>query len=270
MKYIGYTLLVFIAIAAYAFKSGGDSVIITPSQKFIEKEFTVGNFNEIEVSSGIKVNFTQSTGAIKVVANCPDNLIDRLDVKNDKGELKIRYKKGTRVSYNGQNAKHVTFEISAPALKEVDLSGASGFSAHSLNSKDFSVDLSGASSFKVESFEAANAEFELSGASVVNLTNAKIADGEFDLSGASTVKVNNYTGEKGDIEASGASTVDMVGKVTTLKLYLSGASTAKLANLGVDNAGVNLTGASTARTNIKNMDLIGCSGASKINNNPAK
>lgn len=41
MKYIGYTLLVFIAIAAYAFKSGGDSVIITPSQKFIEKEFTV-------------------------------------------------------------------------------------------------------------------------------------------------------------------------------------------------------------------------------------
>ena len=269
MKYIGYTLLVFIAIAAYAFRPN-DTVTITPSQKFISKNYNVGNFNELEVSSNIKVIFTQSDGPTKVVANCPDNLIDRLDVKNDNGELKIRYKKGTSIWYNGQKAKPVTFEISAPALKEVDLSGASAFSAKSLTSKDLSVDLSGASLFDVESFVATKAEFDLSGSSMVNLTNAKITDGEFDLSGASFVKINSYTGEKGDIEASGASTVDMVGKVTTLKLYLSGASTAKLANLGVDNAGVNLTGASTARTNIKNMDLIGCSGASKINNNPAK
>ncbi|MDE7092337.1 MAG: DUF2807 domain-containing protein [Muribaculaceae bacterium] len=270
MKYIGYALLLVIAFAAYSFKPSDKTVTITPSQKFISKNFEVGSFNELEVSSGIKVIFTQSDGPTKVVANCPDNLIDRLDVKNDNGELKIRFKKGTNIIYNGQKAKSVTFEISAPALKEIELSSAAGFTAQSLNSKDLSIDLSGASSFKVESLVATKADIELGGASSVNLTNAKIANCEFDLSGASVVKVNNYIGEKGDIEVSGASRVEMAGKLTSLKLYVSGASTAKLSNLVVADGSVNASGASGVTVNMKNMDLISASGSSKVTNKAEK
>ncbi|MDE5858765.1 MAG: DUF2807 domain-containing protein [Muribaculaceae bacterium] len=249
MKYLGYAALLLIAIAAYSFKPSDKTETITPSSNIISKNFIVGTFNELDVSSAIAVKFIQSAGETKVVANGPDNLIDRLDISNKNGELTIKYKKNTNIRFHGIKDKNVTVEVVSPTLSEVELSGASSFSAPSLNTKNLSIDLSGASVFKVENLVATKTDI--------------------DLSGASTVKVKNFSGEKSSIELSGASTADMAGSLNTLKLELSGASTAKLANLVVDNGSVDATGASNAQTNIKNKNLH-ASGYSKVNNKSTK
>lgn len=265
MKVFVYTFLLITALVVFAFKANDGVEKITPSKKIVTKSLTVGSFDELKVSNAIAVKFVQSTGKPQVTIKASDNLIDRVIVKTEGNKLIVTLRKNTSIWWNGKGS-NINVTIAAPAPSEIDMSGATSFTADALNVKNLEVELSGASSVKIGNLTASKCEFDVSGASAVKVDAANVPDSDFDISGASSVSVMNYKGNSTSVDISGASNVSITGTTSMLDLEVSGTSKANLANLTATKGKVEVSGMSTAKTHIKTMTKRSVTGMSTLDN----
>ena len=267
MKFFVYTFLLMAALVAFAFKVNDDIERITPSKNIVTKSLTVSSFDDLDISSSLSVKFVQSTGKPQVTVKAPDNLIDRVIVKTEGNKLVVRLQKNTSISnmWKGKNDL-ILVTITAPAPTEIDMSGATSFSADVLNVKKLEVDISGASVFKVGNLAATKCEFDVSGASDVKIDAANVADSDFDVSGASSAKVGNLSGTNTSVEIAGASKVNIVGTTGMLDLDVSGTSAALLGDFAAIKGKVDVSGMSTAKTRIGKITSRSVSGMSVLDN----
>ena len=134
--------------------------VIRGSGPIVEKEYSFQEFDQVEVSSAIEFETTQSVDySIKVTGY--ENLIERLEVGLSGQTLIIGLKPG---SYFNNNVKAV---ITVPALSKLVVSGASRGTAKGFRSADdFDLEVSGASRAEVD-IEAGKTTVDVSGASRV-------------------------------------------------------------------------------------------------------
>lgn len=266
MKFFVYTFLLMAALATFAFKVNDSTETIVPSKNIVTKSLTVNSFDELKVSNAIDVKFVPATGTPKVTVKAPDNLIDRVIVKTEGSKLVVRLKKNITITNKWGNSRGIQVTIIAPAPSEIDMSGATSFSADALNVKNLEVDLSGASTFSVGTITASKCEFDVSGASTVKVTNATVPQSDFDISGASNVKVQNLKGTSTSVDISGASNITLTGTTSMLDVEVSGASKASLANLVALKGKVEVSGTSSAKTHIKKVVSRSVTGMSTFDN----
>lgn len=266
MKVFVYTFLLIAALIVFAFKVNDGVETITPSKKIVTKSLTVNSFDELKISNTVDVKFIQTSGKPSVTVQAPDNLMDRVIVKTEGNKLIVRLQKNTSISGWKSKGNLIVVTISAPAPSEIDMSGATSFTADALNVKNFELDLSGASSVKIGNLTATKCEFDVSGASSVKLNAANVSDSDFDISGASSVSVMNYKGNSTSVDISGASNVSITGTTSILDLEVSGTSKASLANLTATKGKVEVSGMSNARTHIKSMTSQSVTGMSSLDN----
>lgn len=233
---------------AEAAKSTGGWKTIKPSGTTVTRNFNTGQFDECKVCGGFNVNYTvssQASGNIRV--EMPENYEEYISVENSGGELKI---KTQNLEKKNLEMKYVKVNISAPACREIDLSGAVTMNItgnYALNS-GFECDVSGASNMTISDLKCNGLDIEASGASGVKIGNAnvtsvaelecsgassiKISGGKFDTlkadaSGASSIKADNVDATYIEMEASGASNVKIQGRAGKVKKSSSGASSVK-------------------------------------------
>ena len=213
-KMVTKTLLMLIVVGSsyvsMAQTSGNGNVI--------SKTFDVKSFNKISASGAYDVILTQSAEQ-SVVIKVDENLMSRIEVKVVDGELCLSSK-------SMQNPTKLIAEISMPALKSIESSGASDVKT-------------------TNKFSGSEIEIEASGASEIYFT-------------------GDYA--KMEINLSGASDVTIVGKGNMLEADISGASDLKASDYKVDNASIEASGASDATVNVKGNLEMNESGASEIRN----
>lgn len=145
----------------------------------------------------------------KVISKVEDG---RLIIKMEKNWWKSMKKKYKR--------SNVRVTVSLPALKDVDISGASKATVAGINNDKLSIDISGASDVKIEG-TARDVEIDLSGASNLRAGGLYTQIANMDLSGASRAEIN--VASSLDVDASGASSVKYIGEPSVRK-DTSGAS----------------------------------------------
>lgn len=252
-------LLALCACIAYA------AAPVTPSKNKETKSFNISNFDELKVSCVYDVEFEQTTSnSWSVEITAPQNIMPYLKVTR-RGECLIL---SVDRSLSLTKSYEIKARIKAPALTEIDMSGASSFTASKLNNagRKLEVELSGASGFTVKEIVATKVEFDASGASNVKVSNLTAGELDADAAGASDVEINNIKVDNAEIEASGASDVKLSGKAGFAEFKISGASDLHAKSFKVDNGKVRASGASDAHVNIANILLQNSSGSSSIKN----
>ena len=156
-------------------------------------------FDAVQVSGGIdRVSIRPCEGdcaAVRVTAD--DNLLDRIEVEVDDGELEIELDGWVEPSLP------IVVQVKAESLREVEASGGSQVRATGFVAGEFEVDASGGSSVDVDG-ELGDLEVEASGGSTVSFV-GYAGHVEAELSGGSTLRAGLLDAQTMDVDASGGS-----------------------------------------------------------------
>lgn len=239
--------------------------LIEPSKKTITKVFNLSNFDELKVSGIYAVEYEQTsdnTWSVEIIG--PENIMPYVKVSKSRDCLSLSLEKelSTRGNYT------LKAKIKAPALNEINLSGASSFKSDKINlaGRKFEIDAAGASGVNIKSIVATEVELDVNGASSATIGSVTAQEIEADASGASTLKLNGIKVSDLDAKATGASTVELNGKAGYAQLKASGASDIKAKSLSAVQGRVEASGSSGVDANISNILSQRASGASSIKN----
>ena len=233
--------------------------LITGSGVLLERQELVRDFDSISVAGPFEVTLIQNeTFSASVIAD--DNVLSHVLVRTNGSELIVGLDRA--YSYSNVSLKLV---VTAPAIAEIDLSGAAtmtvvtgnGFphvpkatiavsgASHlllpALTSDALSLEISGASTATI-GMATSSGSIALSGASRLTLTGSAAGDVDLTVSGASEANLRAFYAGDLDVSVTGASEarVTMNG---TLDAYIADAST--LYYRGVVHLGsLSITGAS--------------------------
>ena len=210
----------------------GDGHIVT-------RQRTTDAFHSVDVSGAIKVHIRQEAAStLKIEAD--QNLMEYIETYTEGNTLVIKEREGI----NLDPSKDIVVYLSAPAFKEIEVSGACDIigdspitgndelNMHVSGSGDIvmqvalprvSAEISGSGSINLKG-QAQQFSAHVSGAGDVKCFELVTDHTELDLSGASEVEIT--ANKQLDIEASGASSVEYRGGATVSQ-NISGAGSVK-------------------------------------------
>jgi hypothetical protein len=203
------------------------AVAILPSCRFrcikgsghqVTENHKVGNFTNLKISGGFKVNLKQdSSQAVDITAD--DNLMKYIHVESDGDELRIYCKK------NVCGSGEMIVNVGVRNLSRLEGSGAVNFTSQGkINTKDLSINLAGASKVDMD-LTAANVTTEGAGSSEIDLR-GQATSHRIELTGAGKVHAFDFVVGKYDIHSTGAADCE-INVLNDLNVSSTGASDVK-------------------------------------------
>lgn len=203
----------------------------------VKVEISVPSFTAIHAQQGIQVNFTQGPATGKVVGTTTATGAKYLKATVDKkGVLNLRYDIPWGLSKS--NETNITgptvVNVSAPVLREVELTSAASFNAPAglTDSKEIEFELTSAGSANISSIQAPSVEFELTSAASINVQSVK-GNLSLEATSAATANIDKVVGTKCDIEVTSAAQAT-VKAVKAQKCEAEATSGAKINIAGMD------------------------------------
>lgn len=206
-----------------------------------KKDYDFKNFSSIDISGAITAEISQGS-EFKVSAEGEEKILHLLDLHLDEDELMAGVKNSKNISKGS-----VLLRIQLPALKDLDISGASEVKLNSVEQSNIEIELSGASSLK-GNLMAGGSKINASGASKVEIEGhssimtlelegaSSFASPSFEVrgdlffesSGASSAKIKSLG--RMSLQLSGASSLVYSGDAKIIRQIVEGASTVKKAD----------------------------------------
>ncbi len=187
-----------------------------------ERSFPLSGFNQVAVAGSDRV--TIRSGPFSVVANGAEADLDRLEITEVDGVLRIGRKKGDW----GWSSKRVAVTVTLPALIGVRVAGSADVDADVARAETFVAKLAGSGNLKLASLTAPAARFALSGSGGVqaagtctsldiavsgsggaNLSGLKCATATIRVSGSGAISA--HASQTADIRKSGSGAVRITG-----------------------------------------------------------
>ena len=205
-----------------------------------DRTFPVSNFDKLDLGSAFTIHVRQG-GSFSVKASGRDKDIQELEATVSGGTLKVRYKDK---NWGWNNRERITLDITMPALKAAELSGATTTDVRGFkNQGSIAFEVSGASKLDMD-VDADKFTLDASGASTIVLIGS--ADRVVaEVSGASSLRAFDMSSKAVTISASGASSA-RVSATEALTAEASGASSVRYKG-GATKVSSNSSGASSVR-----------------------
>lgn len=129
-----------------------------------ERDFpTGGNFTAVSNSTPFDV-YIHTGQAARVHASGNDKAVERLQIENRGGELRIGTKPGSWFSgWNWSGGTRLRIDVSVPMIGEIRLSGPANITVDTIRTRDFGVHVSGPGDVHVGTVEARGITLDLSG-----------------------------------------------------------------------------------------------------------
>lgn len=221
----------------------GEGICTRPSGEVVSETVIVDEFTAIDARDVANVILTQGD-AFEVVVEGEQEVLDKMDVKVQNGELIVRL--------DGCFTGNPTFDVfvTVPAsspLTAVSVSGASDLATQNAIEidDDFELRSSGASDI---TFDAANVA----------------ATASVKVSGAGDAEVS-LSSESMEVDISGASDVKITGETKSLDAKISGSGDLMAFNLDAESVFIDVSGAGDAEISVTGDDLeVEISGAGSV------
>jgi hypothetical protein len=182
------------------------------------KDQNVGSFNSVDVGGAIEVHVKQdATQSVKIETD--ENLVQYIEVYTSGSTLVIHPRQG----FNLDPSREIIVYVSAPAYKNIGVSGASRIIGdNALSGNDgLRLDASGASKVMME-LNGGSVGGDVSGASSIDLK-GQVSKVDFQASGASHINAYDLVADEAIADLSGASSMEITAN-KNLKAEASGAS----------------------------------------------
>ena len=190
---------------------------------YVTETFKVEQFDGIVLGGAFDVQYEVTEGDPYVEVTAPKKLMDNLDVRVKKGDLKIDLEKGfIRLNLNG----NVKVKACSRTLKKVELSGAGEFSCTTgIETDSLVARVNGAGGLNIKGLVASKASLSIAGAGGIEAEEIDVEDLEVRISGAGDATIKGEAA-KANITVSGTGGAD----ITELKV--SESLETKMAGIG--------------------------------------
>jgi hypothetical protein len=181
-----------------------------------ERRFDATGFDKVAVAGSDNVTIRQGSGFSVVASGAQDDL-DKLEVRVEKGELKIGRRSG---NWSWGSSKPVAIAVTLPALHGLALAGSADVQADKGSGDVFDTRISGSGDLLLSSLDSRTANVAISGSGNVKIAgrcgalNVRVAgSGDADLSGLACTNASISVAGSGDVmaRASGQADVRIAG-----------------------------------------------------------
>lgn len=229
---------------------------VRPDQsKMISKTYDFRDFNEIDVATGVVVNY--SVGPYKAIeVKVMPELEKYLVVDCKKGELSAKVK----LPEGQSSPTHLTtgcviMNVTAPSVNDFEVSsGAIINSNDALNVTNLSVDASSGGVINLDKAKASAMEVECSSGAVINLTYCTTTNFDAEVSSGAVLNTVKLNATASVFEISSGATANVEGEGDRMKAEVTSGASFNAQEFPVDYAKLEVTTAASANVKAKTLD----------------
>ena len=241
---ISFLVLALVASAFTSCVTAQESIV--PSKNYVTKKVKVGTFDGISTATSIDVLYTQTSGSQDIEIYAPDNLVDYVQVIEEGGLLKVRFKaKDSSLGIN-INGKHKTeVRVSAPAIHTFRASSSGDIILKNGLQTRGQVSMKSSSSGDIEGGNVVcdALEAEASSSGDIDLNKVECTSLEAEASSSGDVSIKELKAESVSAEASSSGDVNLTGVCRTAKFSASSSGDVEAKNLKADAVKANASSA---------------------------
>lgn len=260
MQRLGVAAMVaVIAVMGTGCVYSGALTLSEQDKKVVSKTISVKQFDQLDVATGIAVTYTPgATREMKVTA--PACLIERLDVKQEGGKLKLKLKSRQDQDVSSfsdllrklKSEYGVKVQLSSPSLKEIETSSGASVKAASLpNVYELEFSASSGSEIEIGSLEAGKFEADASSGAYVKVMAARVNDIEADASSGAEIKISGVKAVKVDADASSGASIKLEGQAQNVDLGASSGASVNARDLKAETASVSASSGGSLKYNAR-------------------
>ena len=186
-----------------------------------ERDFpTGGGFDRVANSTPFDV-YIHTGKAASVHAVGTDEAIDRLQIDNRGGALRIGSKRGGWFSgWHWGSGQRARIDVTVPMVSEVTLSGPGNLTVDVVRTRDFGAHLSGPGNINIANVEAGGITLDVSGPGDISVA-GRAGRAVMDLSGPGNIHAGKLTLGDANVTLSGPGNIDAYAS-RTANVSLSG------------------------------------------------
>ena len=187
----------------FPFAAAAIALVGAGAAQAAERNFpTGGDFHSVSNSTPFDV-YVHTGKAPGVHASGTDEALDRLQIENRGGQLRIGSKSGSWFSgwHWGRN-QHLRIDVTVPMIGEVSLAGPGNLTVDAVRTRDFGAHLSGPGNINVGSVEASGITLNLSGPGDIRVA-GRADRAVMHLSGPGNIRAGSLNLRDADVTLSG-------------------------------------------------------------------
>jgi len=166
-----------------------------------ERDFQVGNFNQIELAGGYDVN-VRTGSAPSVHAKGGQNVLDKLEIKVVNGVLEIGSK--NRSGFNWGNGGQVTLDVTVPALTGVALAGSGDIKVDRIAGDQFEGGISGSGNLNIGQIEVGKLKIGIAGSGGAKADAGKVTSANYEIAGSGDIDAKGVASETTNVSIAGS------------------------------------------------------------------
>ena len=191
------------------------------------KVYNATGFSELDVATGIEVEFTTG-GAHSVVVENENGAWDKIEVKVEGGTLYLKKPSQSGMGYK-RNKEKFFVTVSAPAINSLETSSGSRVKGTGMSGDQVYVDTSSGSSVSVSDISAGAINIDTSSGSSVTLSGT-CSSVSSDTSSGSSLRAKDLICDTAELESSSGSSTSITAKQSVSASASSGSSISVLGN----------------------------------------
>lgn len=186
-----------------------------------EKSYNVTGFSQLDVATGIEVDFTTGSAHSVVVEN-ENGAWDKIEIKVDGDTLYIKKPSSSGMGYK-RNKEKFFVTVSAPTISSLETSSGSRVTGTGMSGDQVYVDTSSGSSVKVTEIDADAIDVDTSSGSSVTLAGA-CSSVSSETSSGSSLSAKGLICDDATLASSSGSSMSVTAKQSVSAKASSGAS----------------------------------------------
>ncbi|HEX8215468.1 MAG TPA: head GIN domain-containing protein [Allosphingosinicella sp.] len=186
-----------------------------------QRSYRVSGFDSVSAAGPHKVVVTVG-GAASVRAEGPSDVLDRMEVVVEDGDLEIRPKREFRDHYRWNDDRRATFYVTAPRLEAAAVAGSGDMRVDRVAGERFSGAIAGSGKLDVGSLQVSTAHLSIAGSGDLT-ARGSAARSELSIAGSGTLKLGQLASRTASVSIAGSGNADLnAGETVSVSIVGSG------------------------------------------------
>jgi hypothetical protein len=187
----------------------------------VSRNFTVGSFDQIEVSGPYDVD-VRTGGNPSVAVKGPQNLVERMDVRVENGRLLIRPRK-EQGRFQWGSRGHVEVRVTAAGLRGAEITGAGDIRIDRVTGRDFKAGIRGSGDLSIEALEANAFAASIAGSGDIRASAGRAEQVDLKIGGSGNIDTQGVTAKSASATISGSGNIAATATDTAaVRIYGAG------------------------------------------------
>ena len=204
----------------------------------VERAYTVGNFERIEVAGAYDVE-VRTGPAASVRATGGQRDVDRMIVEVRGDTLSIHPKKRNGMSFGWSRHEKVRLTVTVPALRGAEIAGSGDMRIDRVTGDAFDGTVAGSGSLRVGQLQVARVKMGIAGSGEIRADGGRAGEAEYEIAGSGDINMGKVVSDTASVEIAGSGNVE-ANATRTASVEIAGSGDVRLsggAKCSVSKAG---------------------------------